>query len=173
MVIIICGVASTGKTTVGQLLARQLGWQFYDGDNFHSPANIKKMRSGIPLTDEDRQPWLERLRELIERCLRAEQNAVLASSALKKKYRDYLRVSDDVKLVFLRGDFSLVAQRLAKRAGHFFNPELLRSQFADLEEPQRSEHAVVLEIGRSPTELAAEIRSRLHLQSVGAKGKEE
>src|SRR5437660_1200712 len=102
MVVVIWGVAGAGKTTIGQLLAKELGWKFLEGDDFHPQANIDKMRSGEPLTDEDREPWLERLRDLIKRSLAANENAVLACSALKKKYRDLLRVNADVKFVFLR-----------------------------------------------------------------------
>ena len=103
MVIIICGVSGVGKTTIGQLLAQELGWEFYDADDFHSVENIEKMEAGVPLTDEDRQPWLSKLRELIEQCLVAGKNAVLACSALKKAYRDRLRVNDGVKFVSCEG----------------------------------------------------------------------
>jgi len=106
--IIVFGVSGAGKTTVGKLLAQELGWQFLEADDFHSAANIEKMRGGRPLTDEDRWPWLDRLREQIEQLLSAGENAVLACSALKRAYRDRLRVSDEVKFVFLRGDYALV-----------------------------------------------------------------
>ena len=108
MIVIIFGVSGAGKTRVGKLLARELGWHFLEADDFHPAANIKKMRSGHPLTDEDRWPWLEALREQIERFLAVEKDAVLACSALKRKYREHLRVSPDVKLIFLRGDFTLI-----------------------------------------------------------------
>src|SRR5438132_13889546 len=99
-----CGVAGAGKTTIGQLLAPALAWEFYDADDFHSVANIAKMKSGVPLTDEDRQPWLDKLRELIEQCIVARKNAVLACSALKQAYRDRLRVSEKVTFVFVGGN---------------------------------------------------------------------
>jgi carbohydrate kinase (thermoresistant glucokinase family) len=147
VILIIFGVSGAGKTTVGELLARELGWHFYEADDFHSPANIEKMRRGIPLTNDDRWPWLENLRELIERCVAASENAVLACSALKRAYRKHLRVSAEVKLVFLHGDYALVVEHLHHRRGHFMNPGLLRSQFADLEEPQPEERVLTIELG--------------------------
>ena len=165
MVIIICGVTGVGKTTTGQLLAQELGWEFYDADDFHSMANIAKMKNGIPLTDEDRQPWLGKLRDLIEQCLVAGENAVLACSALKKAYRDCLRVSDGVKFVFLRGDRRKITEHLQQRHGHFINPALLDSQFKDLEEPQPPEDALSLELGRSPGDLVELIKTKLKLRS--------
>jgi gluconokinase len=163
VVVIIFGVSGSGKTTVGELLARELGWRFYEADDFHSPANIEKMRRGIPLTDEDRRPWLENLRELIKRRVAANENAVLACSALKRAYRKHLRVSAEVKLVFPRGDYALVAGQLRHRRGHFMNPELLRSQFADLEQPQPEEGVLTIELGRTPRELVKEIKAKLPL----------
>ena len=163
MVVIIFGVAGAGKTTVAQLLAEEFGWRFYEADDFHSQANIDKMRQGVPLTNEDRWPWLESLRQLIKRCLAADENALLACSALKGAYRRHLRVSDNVKLVFLRGNYELIANQLRQRHGHFMNPALLQSQFADLEEPQPAEGAIVIELGRSPNELMEEIKRRSRL----------
>ena len=161
MVVIIFGVSGAGKTTIGQLLAEELGWRFYEADDFHSQANIDKMRQGVPLTDEDRWPWLENLGELIKRCLTAGENAVLACSGLKEAYRRHLRVNADVKLVFLRGDYELIANQLRQRRGHFMNPALLQSQFADLEEPQPTEGAAVIELGQRPRELVQEVKSKL------------
>jgi gluconokinase len=163
VVIIILGVSGTGKTTVGELLARELGWHFYEADDFHSPANIEKMRRGVPLTDDDRWPWLENLRELIKRCVAVNENAVLACSALKRVYRKHLRVSAEVELVFLRGDYGLVAEQLRHRRGHFMNPGLLRSQFVDLEEPHPEEGVLTIELSRTPNELVDEIKTKLHL----------
>ena len=125
MVVIIFGVSGAGKTTIGQLLTEELAWRFYEADDFHSQANIDKMRQGVPLTDEDRWPWLESLRQMIKRCLAAGENAVLACSALKEAYRRRLRLNADVKLVFLRGDYELIANQLRQRRGHFMNPALL------------------------------------------------
>ena len=165
MVIIICGVSGVGKTTIGQLLAQELGWDFYDADDFHSAANIAKMEGGIPLTDEDRQPWLGKLRELIEQCVVARKNAVLACSALKKAYRDRLRVNDGVKFVFLRGNRRKIFKQLQHRHEHFMNPVLLHSQFEDLEEPQPSEHALLLELGPSPGDIVELIKTKMKLRS--------
>src|SRR6266571_587864 len=161
MVVIILGVSGAGKTTIGQLLAEELAWGFYEADDFHSQANIDKMRQGVPLTDEERWRWLENLRELIKRCVAAGENAVLACSALKEAYRRHLCVSDKVKLVFLRGNYELIANQLRQRRGHFMKPALLQSQFADLEEPQPNEGALVIELGRTPAELVQEIKSKL------------
>ena len=161
MIVIIFGVSGSGKTTLGKLLAHELDWRFYEADDFHSPVNIEKMRRGVPLTDEDRWPWLEHLRELIKRAMAAGENAVLACSALKRAYRDRLRTNDEVKFVFLHGDHALVEKQMRQRRGHFMDPELLRSQFADLEEPQPDEHVLTIELGRIPQELVEEIKAKL------------
>jgi len=163
VIIIIFGVSGAGKTTVGKLLARELGCQFIEADDFHPAANIEKMRSGHPLTDEDRSPWLERLRHQIEASLAATENAVLACSALKRAYRDRLRVSEAVRFVFLRGDYVLVEKQLRRRHGHFMNPALLQSQFDDLEEPRPDENVLTVELGRKPQEIVEEIEAKLHL----------
>jgi gluconokinase len=161
VIAIVFGVSGAGKTTIGRLLAQELGWHFYEADDFHSQANINKMRRGIPLTDEDRSPWLESLRRLIKRSLEAGQNAVLACSALKRAYREQLHVSDELKFVFLCGDYALIEKQLRKRRGHFMNPELLQSQFADLEEPKPDEDVITLELGRTPEEIVEEIKAKL------------
>ncbi len=163
MIVIIFGVSGAGKTTVGELLARELGWHFLEADDFHPAANIEKMRSGYPLTDEDRAPWLERLRDQIKRSLTAGERTVLACSALKRKYRQRLRVDGEVKLVFLRGSYALISEQLSHRRGHFFDPALLQSQFDDLEEPKPDESALTIELGRTPQELVKEIKEKLHL----------
>jgi gluconokinase len=163
VIVIIYGVSGAGKTTGGKLLARKLGWHFLEADDFHPEANVEKMRSGHPLTDEDRWPWLECLREQIKRSLAAGENAVLACSALKRKYRDCLRVNSDVKFVFLRGEYALIEEQLSQRRGHFMNPALLRSQFADLEEAQPDEGVLTIELGRTPQELVEQIKTKLHI----------
>jgi gluconokinase len=167
VIVIIFGVSGAGKTTVGKLLARELGWRFVEADDFHPPANIKKMRSGHPLTDKDRWPWLERLRQQIERSLSVGENAVLACSALKRAYRDRLRVSDEVKFVFLRGDYALVEKQLRSRHGHFMNAALLKSQFNDLEKPQPDENVLTIELGRTPEKIVERIEAKLNLTGSG------
>jgi gluconokinase len=163
VIVIVFGVSGAGKTTIGKLLAQELGWRFYEADDFHSQANIDKLRRGIPLTDDDRWPWLEKLRQLIKRSLEAGENAALACSALKRAYRERLQVSDEVKVVLLRGDYALIEKQLRQRRGHFMNPELLRSQFADLEEPKPDEDVITVELGRTPEEIVEEIKTKLHL----------
>ena len=163
MVVIIFGVSGAGKTTIGKLLASELGWTFYEGDDFHPARNIDKMLNGIPLTDKDRGPWLASLREVIEKALTVGENAVLACSALKRKYRDDLRVSGQVRFVFLHGNRSQIEKQLSQRRGHFMDPNLLDSQFADLQEPTPDEDAVVIELGRGPNELVDEISRKLGL----------
>lgn len=145
--IIVMGVSGSGKSTIGQALAEELGWAFQDGDDYHPPANIEKMASGKPLTDADRRPWLERLRTLIANHLERGEGLVLASSALKQAYRDILiRGNEGAAIVYLRGSFERISERLADREGHFMPPDLLQSQFDALEEP---ENAFVCEIERS------------------------
>ena len=149
------GVSGSGKTTIGQGVAEAMDWGISDADNFHSPANVRKMKSGIPLTDEDREPWLRNLRVAIERWKRGEPGHVLACSALKGSYREILRQNDpDVKFVYLQGSFDLIARRLKERKGHFFDPALLRSQFDALETP---EDALVFDISKKPDEIIAAI----------------
>jgi len=168
VIVIVFGVSGAGKTTIGKLLAEQFGWRFYEADDFHPSANIEKMRNGRPLTDEDRSPWLERLREQITRSLAAKENAVLACSALKRAYRQRLRVSDDVKFVFLRGNYALIERQLGRRRGHFMNPALLQSQFADLEKPESDEDAITIELGQSPEELVEQIKAKLNLRTTAS-----
>lgn len=162
MIVLVMGVAGAGKTTVGNLLARELGWTFADADSYHSPENVKKMASGIPLTDDDRKDWLARLRELIQSWEASGENAVLACSALKDAYRRKLVISSNVKLVFLRGEFGLIRDRMMLRPGHYMNPDLLHSQFETLEEPSVAE-AVVADVSAPPEELVRSIRAALRV----------
>ncbi|MFN2163120.1 MAG: gluconokinase [Candidatus Promineifilaceae bacterium] len=135
---VVMGVSGCGKTTVGEALAAHLNCPFYDGDDFHSPENVAKMASGVPLNDADRAPWLASLADLIRDHLARGETAVLASSALKKRYRDQLRVDDRVRFIFLDGDFDLIWGRMQARQDHYMKAEMLRSQFEALERPDEN-----------------------------------
>lgn len=159
MVIVLIGPMGCGKTTVGKLLAEQLGWSFDDADDFHPAENVAKMRVGIPLDDSDRQGWLLTLKERINERMRAGENLVLACSALKKKYRDLLGIDDQqVMSVYLKGDFDLLSARIDGRNHQYMNKDLLTSQLATMEEP---EDGLTLHIGASPTILAEQIAAWL------------
>jgi gluconokinase len=160
MVIILMGVTASGKTTVGRLLAAELQWPFYDADDFHPAANITKMQRGIPLTDSDRWPWLEALRDQVRRCVTSGSDAVLACSALKEAYRRYLHIDPQVRLVYLKADRELIRQRLQQRHGHFMNPALLDSQFATLEEPT---WGLRVDAALEPTAIVRTIRRELQI----------
>jgi len=162
MIAIVMGVTGSGKTSVGRLLAQQLGWEFADADDFHPSANVEKISHGIPLTDEDRAPWLERLGIQIANWIANGQNAVLACSALKRTYRQELSVGPEVRFVYLKGSPELIRKRLQLRRGHFADEKILASQFADLEEP---EAAVTVDISQAPEMIVAAIRERLGLES--------
>ncbi len=163
MIVVVMGVSGSGKTTVGQLLARELGWTFIEGDDFHPQENIAKMAAGIPLTEEDRLPWIDALRSEINRLNEVGQNGVLASSALTKRLRDRLSSGQVASMiVYLRGDPQLIRSRLKRRTGHFFSSDLLTSQFEALEEPQ---NALVIDIARPPEVIVAEILAALDRSS--------
>jgi gluconokinase len=150
MIIVLMGVAGSGKSTLGQALARALACPFYDSDDFHSPGAIEKMTKGIGLTDEDRQPWLAELAAQMKVWESQNPKTVLACSALKQKYRDQLAQAAPVEWVYLRGNKDLIAERLKARQGHFVSTSLLDSQFAALEEPKK---ALILDISESPQSL--------------------
>jgi gluconokinase len=160
MIVIVMGVVGAGKTTIGRLLAEQLRWNFADADDYHPAANVEKIRHGIALDDDDRRPWLERLRAAITQWITEGRNVVMACSALKRSYRHELDVGSEVRFVYLKGDASLIAKRLRAREGHFAGEQILASQFADLEEP---EGAVIAEIDSTPQQIVRRIRERLDL----------
>ncbi|MDP3450811.1 MAG: gluconokinase [Anaerolineaceae bacterium] len=148
---IIMGVSGSGKSEVGKALAQRLGWNFFDADDFHPTSNIEKMANGIPLTDEDRLPWLDALHELISKSLQENRNGVLACSALKEKYRQHLLFgNEDVQIVYLKGSFDLIMSRMAARAEHYMKPAMLQSQFNILEEPK---DALVIDINMTIDEI--------------------
>jgi gluconokinase len=161
VVIVLMGVSGAGKTTVGQLLASQLKWEFADADDYHSATNIEKMRKGIPLTDADRAPWLETLRALITTWIATRKNVVLACSALKHAYREKLRIAPEVQFVYLKGTPQLLHQRLHARRGHYMTEQMLDSQLATLEEPGR---ALAVDVDRVPADIVSEIRVTLALE---------
>lgn len=148
------GVSGSGKTTVGRLLAASLGWEFLEADEFHPPANIDKMRRGVPLDDRDRDPWLDAIAAALAARTVAGRNVVLACSALKEAYRKRLRVSPDIRFVYLKGTYEEIAPRLEDRRGHFFSPDLLDSQFDALDEPR---DALVVGIANTPSTIVQQI----------------
>jgi gluconokinase len=160
VIAIIMGTTGAGKTTIGTMLAAQLNWQFADADSFHPPANIEKMSQGIPLNDADRAPWLAAMRKAILEWIASGQSVVLACSALKRAYRDDLRPSPEVKVIYLKGDYALFAERIRHRHCHFAGEGILAGQFADLEEP---DDAITIDAAKSPEEIVAEIRKQLLL----------
>jgi len=160
MIVIVMGTTGSGKTTIGSLLAKRLGWEFVDADDFHPPANVEKMKRGIPLTDADREPWLETLHDKIVQWSAGGRKVVLACSALKQSYRDELRATSDVKFVYLKGSYELFSQRVLVRKGHFAKQDLLASQFATLEEPT---DAITVDASPPPERIVAEVRRQLGL----------
>lgn len=160
--VVVMGVSGSGKSTVGAALARRLGWRFEDGDGFHPPANVAKMKAGHPLDDADRRPWLEAIAAEIARVAAGRGHIVIACSALKRAYRDILIDGrTDARIVFLDGDQALIAARLAKRKGHFMPPGLLASQFATLEPPAPGEHVITVPIDADVESIVDDIVRKL------------
>lgn len=161
-VLVVMGVSGSGKTTVAKLLAEQLGWAFTDNDALHPPANVEKMKAGVPLTDADRRPWLEAIAARIDEIRRAGGHGVVGCSALKRAYRRVI-IGDrpDVRLVYLQGDQALITERQAARKGHFMPTSLMASQFADLEEPGADEDPISVSVAPSPPEIVETILAQL------------
>lgn len=161
------GVSGSGKTTVGTRLAAELGWIFYEGDDFHPPENVSKMARGMPLTDADRSPWLERLGDLIDQCLERNQSAVIACSALKERYREQLRRKNETVLfVYLNGAYEVVFRRMMSRSNHYMKPAMLRSQYDDLEPPTGDE-AIIISIENDVEAILEEIKGALQARVPG------
>jgi gluconokinase len=164
-IIVVMGVSGSGKTTISALLAGLLRWEFEDADDFHPPENVAKMHSGVPLTDEDRWPWLRAIAAWIDATRRAGGHGVVGCSALKRCYRDILIGNDrpDVRLVYLKGAEKLIAARQAARQGHFMPTALMKSQFEALEEPTPDERPIVVSVDRRPRAIVEEIAAALGL----------
>lgn len=159
MIILVMGVSGSGKTTVGQLLAKSLHWEFCDADALHPVANIEKMSRGIPLDDADRKPWLERLQQAIAQWLQDDKNIVLACSALKAAYREFLlQDKERMRLIYLKGDAQMIQERLKTRHNHYMSPELLQSQLDTLEEPLE---AIYINVSQPPEVIVQEIKTKL------------
>jgi gluconokinase len=164
--LVVMGVSGSGKSTIADKLAERLRWTFEDGDRFHPASNVAKMSAGVPLTDEDRWPWLQAIADEIDRVCKVGQHAVIACSALKRAYRDILvHGRDDVRIVYLSGTEQLIASRLALRKGHFMPPGLLASQFKTLEPPDESEHPVTVSIDAAVEIIVDDIVRQLGLSS--------
>jgi gluconokinase len=169
MIVVVAGVAGSGKTTVGELMAGRLGWMFADGDSFHPAANVARMRAGLPLTDIDRVPWLAAITSWMDDIIASGQSAVLACSALKRGYRDELLGGrEQARIAFLTITREQDEARLAARTGHFFHEPLLASQFADLEIPQDEPRVHLITVGdRPPGQVATEVIKVLGLAPTG------
>lgn len=164
-ILILMGVTGSGKTTVGQLLTADVGWKYFDADDFHTAANIEKMKQGVPLNDADREPWLLRLREVIRECLATNEPAIFSCSALKESYRELLMIDDRVQLVYLKGTAQLISQRLKNRSDHYMNPALLESQFETLEEPF---DCLQVDVSNPPREIVSTIKKHFQLEALNS-----
>lgn len=162
MVVILMGVSGAGKTFIGKRLAAELHWSFYEGDDYHPQSNVAKMSRGMALTDADRAPWLDALHELIVELRAKDEAAILTCSALKRAYRDRLVGGrNDVRIVYLRGSYELIQQRLKDRRGHFMKADLLASQFEVLEAPDASEDVLTVDISQKPKTIVETIKHEL------------
>jgi gluconokinase len=160
MILLVMGVSGSGKTTVGELLAERLHWEYADADEFHSAANVAKMRAGRPLSDEDRASWLTGIAAWIDEHIAAGKPGVVTCSALKRAYRDRLR-RPEVQIIYLDGAPGLIARRMSTRRGHFFPAKLLETQFRELEPPTPDEHPIAVSIAGTPAETVQEILDKL------------
>jgi gluconokinase len=166
--LVVMGVSGSGKSTIGEQLASRIGWTFEDGDQFHPASNVAKMKAGHPLTDDDRWPWLRAIAAEIDRICKAGEHVVIACSALKHTYRDVLvHGRNDVRIVFLDGTQQVIADRLARRKGHFMPPDLLPSQFRTLEPPGSDEHPVTVSIDASIEAVVDDIVHQLRITPAG------
>src|SRR5262245_47224468 len=167
-IIVVMGVSGSGKSTVGSLLARKLGWRFQDGDALHPKANVEKMHAGVPLSDADRWPWLQAIARCIDEIREAHGQAVVACSALKRSYRQILIGGrSDARLVYLKGEAALIEERLASRPGPFMPPELLESEVPALEEPGPDEDPISVSIAQPPQAIVDQIQAELAKMNAG------
>ena len=159
MIVVVMGVSGSGKSTVGGLLARRLGWTYLDGDDFHSPENIEKMSRGVSLTDEDRLPWLASIKEEIDNRIGNGCDAVVACSALQRNYRMHLAQGiSAIRFVYLKGESAVIQERMKSRENHYMKSEMLASQFASLEEPH---DAIVADIRKAPQDIVSQVEGEL------------
>ena len=159
MIFIVMGVSGSGKTTVGKAVSNKFGWKYYEGDEYHPAENVEKMKNWIPLNDEDRLPWLLSLRKVVEEAISKRENIVISCSALKEAYRKILKVSEEVKFIYLKGSYDLIRKRMEERIPHFFKPEMLKSQFDVLKEPQQ---AIEIDISKSSESIIGDLIDKIN-----------
>jgi gluconokinase len=160
MIVVLMGVSGAGKTLIGKRLAERLDWSFHESDDYHSAEDVAKMANGIPLTDADRQPWLDRLNALLRRLAARDESAVLACSALKADYRRRLARSvppEQIRFVYLKGSYELIRRRMEARENHYMKADMLRSQFEALEEPTSEEDILIVDVEQPPEEIVAQL----------------